>query len=170
MGKLKTRSKPAKDRSEEKRSYVILWMIAGFKVFKGLLLLVVAIGVLTLINENVAQQVAQWAAVLGVDPNNYYLHRLLVKLTGVDNSKLEKISAGSFLYSALLLTEGVGLFLRRRWAEYLTVFITGSLIPIEIYELVKKFSATKVIVLAINVAVVIYLAVRLVRGDERRTA
>jgi uncharacterized membrane protein (DUF2068 family) len=68
----------------------------------------------------------------------------------------------------LLLTEGVGLFLRKRWAEYLTIFVTASLIPIEIYELGKKFSATKIIVLAINVAVVIYLVVRVVRGDEAR--
>jgi uncharacterized membrane protein (DUF2068 family) len=107
--------------------------------------------------------------VLGVDPNNYFIHRLLVKLTGVDNSKLEKISAGSFFYSALLLIEGVGLFSRKRWAEYFTIFVTGSLIPLEIYELVKKFSTTKVFVLAINVAVVIYLIVRVARGDERKT-
>jgi uncharacterized membrane protein (DUF2068 family) len=164
------RSKPKSKAAANEHNYKILWLIAGFKLLKGLLLLVVAIGALTLLDENVAKQVEHWAEVLKVDPNNYYIHRLLAKLTRVDNSKLEKISAGSFVYSALLLTEGVGLFLRRRWAEYLTVFITGSLIPIEIYELVKKFSATKVIVLVINVAVVIYLAVRLARGDERRTA
>jgi uncharacterized membrane protein (DUF2068 family) len=169
MGKLKTRSTSAKDRSEQKRSYLILWMIAGFKLFKGFLLLVVAIGALTLLDENVAKEVDHWAAVLGVDPNNYYIHRLLVKLTGVDYSKLEKISAGSFFYSALLFIEGVGLFLRKRWAEYFTIFVTGSLIPLEIYELIKKFSETKVFVLAINIAVVIYLIVRVARGDERRT-
>ena len=168
MGRLKNRSKSAKDRTEQKRGYLILWLIAGFKVFKGLLLLVVAIGALSLLNENVAQQVSEWIAVLGVDPNNHYIHRLLVKFTRVDNAKLEKISAGTFFYSALLLTEGIGLFLRKRWAEYFTIFVTGSLIPIEIYELAKKFSATKVIVLAINALVVIYLVVRVARGDERK--
>ncbi len=169
MGRSKSNSESANKGATNERSYTVLWLIAGFKLFKGLLLLVVAIGALTLLDEDVAKEVAQWAAVLRVDPNNYFIHRLLVKLTGVDNSELEKISAGSFFYSALLLTEGVGLFLRKRWAEYFTIFVTGSLIPLEIYELVKKFSTTKVFVLTINVAVVIYLIVRLARGDERKT-
>ena len=63
-----------------------------------------------------------------------------------------------FFYAALVLTEGIGLALHKKWAEYFAIFVTASLIPLEIYELVHKFSFMKILVIAINVAVVVYLA------------
>lgn len=156
----KVASKSAARRGTRRRGDAFIWLIAAFKLSKGLLLLAVAIGALTLINENVARQAARLIAALRVDPQNHFIHALLAKLTRIDNQKLEALSAGSFIYAALLLTEGVGLFLRKHWAEYLTIVVTGLLIPLEIYELAEKFSATKLAVLAINAAVVVYLIVR----------
>lgn len=166
MTRSKATAKSASRRGVRRRSDVAIWLIAGFKLLKGLLLLAVAIEALTLINDNVAQQASYLIAALRVDPKNRFIHALLVKLTRVDNDKLEQISAGSFFYSALLLTEGVGLSLRKHWAEYFTIFVTGSLIPLEIYELVEEFSKTKLAVLAINVAVVVYLIIRV--SNRRR--
>jgi uncharacterized membrane protein (DUF2068 family) len=60
-------------------------------------------------------------------------------------------------YTAVLALEAYGLWSARRWAEYLTLVETGVLVPLEIYELVTKFSALKVLTLIINLAVVIYL-------------
>ena len=70
-----------------------------------------------------------------LDPDNRYVDRVLSTLSSLDGRKLKAISAGTFLYSALLLTEGTGLLLRQRWAEYFTVVVTGSFIPLELYEL-----------------------------------
>jgi uncharacterized membrane protein (DUF2068 family) len=67
-----------------------------------------------------------------------------------------------------LLTEGIGLLLRRRWAEYFTVIVTGSFIPLELYELSRHISMTRLIVVAINVAVVWYLIVVLRRGGREK--
>ena len=147
-------------RGKHGRSDAVLWTIAGFKLLKGLLLLAVAIGALTMLNEDVAKQVAGWITALRVDPHNRFIHPLMAKLTRIDNHRLEAISAGTFFYSALLLIEGVGLFMRKRWAEYFTIFVTASLVPLEIYEMAKEFSLTKTAILAINVAVVGYLVVR----------
>jgi uncharacterized membrane protein (DUF2068 family) len=156
---------PTSHRRSQRRSDAALRTIAGFKLLKGLLLLAVAIGALTMLNEDVARRAEQWIAALRVDPHNHFIHALLMKLTRLDNHKLEAISAGTFIYSALLLTEGVGLFLRKRWAEYLTIFVTALLVPLEIYELSKELSLTRIAVLVINVAVVVYLVVR-VRGER----
>jgi uncharacterized membrane protein (DUF2068 family) len=51
----------------------------------------------------------------------------------------------------------VGLLLRRRWAEYFTVIVTGSFIPLELYELTRRISVIRFVVLAVNVAIVWYL-------------
>jgi uncharacterized membrane protein (DUF2068 family) len=64
----------------------------------------------------------------------------------------------------LLLTEGTGLLLRQRWAEYFTVVVTGSFIPLELYELARHVTVPRLIVTGINVAIVWYLIVTLRRG------
>lgn len=63
-------------------------------------------------------------------------------------------------YGALEGTEGVGLALRRRWAEYLTVLATGFFIPYEIYEVLRHATLFKLGALIVNIAIVVYLAWR----------
>ena len=134
-----------------------LLVIAAFKLIKGLALLALAIGALRLLHKDVAAVVAQWIDILRVDPHNYYIRKLIAKLGMVDDRKLKALSIGTFFYSALFLTEGIGLALRKRWAEYLTIISTASLLPLEVYEIVKEVSAAKIVVLLANVAIVIYL-------------
>jgi uncharacterized membrane protein (DUF2068 family) len=55
------------------------------------------------------------------------------------------------------------LLAEKKWAEYVTVTITGSLIPFEIYEIARHVSPIRIGVLAANVAVVVYLVVLLRR-------
>ena len=40
-------------------------------------------------------------------------------------------------YGSLFATEGIGVWLERRWTEYLTIIATGSLVPFELYELIR---------------------------------
>jgi uncharacterized membrane protein (DUF2068 family) len=70
------------------------------------------------------------------------------------------LALAALLYAALETTEGVGLALRRRWAEYLTVIATGVLIPFELTEVVARPTVFRVGALLVNVAVVVYLAYR----------
>lgn len=68
-----------------------------------------------------------------------------------------------FCYAALLPTEGMGLLWRQHWAEYLTILVTASLIPVEVYEAVQLLMATRLVVLGLNGAVVWYLIRRVRR-------
>lgn len=79
---------------------------------------------------------------------------------------LRAIEVGTFVYAGVFLVEGVGLLLRRRWAEYLTVIATASLLPLEIYELVERVRTTRALIVAVNLAIVLYLMARL-RGERR---
>ena len=86
------------------------------------------------------------------------LLRVLVYIGAFNHISLLAISA--IAYAALEGTEGVGLAMRRRWAEYLTVIATGVLIPFETYEVIFHPSLFKVGALLLNLAVVGYLAYR----------
>jgi len=140
-----------------------LWLIAAFKLVKGLGLLVLGIGALKLLHKDVAAEVAKWIDILRVDPNNHYIQEALARLGMVDDRKLKALSIGTFFYSALYLTEGVGLSLRKRWAEYVTIISTASLLPLEIYEIAKHVSAPKIAVLLANIAVLAYLVMEVRR-------
>ena len=143
-----------------------LLVIAAFKLLKGLALLAVGIGAHTLIDKDLVAVVEHWVNVFRVDPNNHYLHALLERIADLSPQRLKELSFGTFFYAALLLTEGVGLALGKRWAEYFTIIATSSFIPLEIYEIFHHANITKVVVLLINVAVVWYLAWELRRYKE----
>jgi uncharacterized membrane protein (DUF2068 family) len=145
-----------------------LRLIAAFKLFKGLALFAVGIGAVKLLHKDMAFELVRWADIFRVDPNNFYIHRLLEKFSILNDRQLKQLSVGTFFYSALLLTEGTGLLLGKRWAEYFTVIVTSSFIPLEIYELTKRVSAAKLVVLLLNLVVVTYLVVELRRNHKNR--
>jgi len=143
-----------------------LWLVAALKFVKGLALLALGIGALKLMHKDVAEELARWIDLLRVDPNNHYIHKLMEKLSILDDRKLRELSVGTFFYSAVLLAEGVGLALRQRWAEFVTIFTTTLLIPLEVYELARHTTFARVAILLINIAVVAYLALDLRRHPK----
>ena len=147
---------PAKKRSHS-HGGAALFLIAIFKFVKGALLLALAFGALSLLHKDVASEVQHWLDQLRIDPDNQFIGALLSKLELVHTKELKELSALGTGYAALFLTEGTGLLLRKRWAEWLTIVATSSLLPIEVYELVKEFTAIRLLALLINAAVVLYL-------------
>jgi uncharacterized membrane protein (DUF2068 family) len=108
----------------------------------------------------------QWAVdanqdlLLAADTN--FIFRLLDRLLVYVGFFQHQTILGLVLiaYALVELAEGVGLALRRRWAEYLIVFATGLLIPYEVWEVVHRATLLRVAGLALNIAIVAYLAYR----------
>ena len=141
--------------------------IAIFKLVKCLLLVATGIGALKLLHKDIGEIVQRTVDVLRVDPDNRYIHGLLVKTLSLNDRTLKEISAGTFLYAGIFLTEGTGLLLRKRWAQYFTIIVTGSFLPLELYELARHASLAKLLVILINIAIVAYLIVH-VRRERKR--
>ena len=153
-----------------------LTLIGLFKLAKAAALLIVTIGLLRLVHRDVAEATTRWVERFRLDPENRYIHGALSRVFRVTPRQLRELSAGTLLYASIFLTEGVGLLMRKHWAEYLTLISTGLFIPLEVYELAHRFTAIRLGVLAINVATVWYLAARISstsrfgisRGSARR--
>jgi uncharacterized membrane protein (DUF2068 family) len=143
-----------------------LRLIAAFKLLKAFALLAAGIGALNLLHKDVAAILEHWINVFRVDPHNHFIDLLLAKLSILDDRRLKELSIGTFIYSAIFFTEGIGLALKKRWAEYFTIITTSSLLPLEIYELVRRVSAGRIFALVVNLAVVAYLAVELRRSGK----
>ena len=136
-------------------------LIALFKLLKAALLIAVGMSALHLLHKDIASVVGHWVAVLGLDPGNRYVARALQKFADLTPTKIKSLRVVSFIYAGLFLTEGIGLWLLKRWAEWFSVILTTSLIPVEIYEIHRHPSALKCLVLILNVAVVGYLLYRI---------
>jgi uncharacterized membrane protein (DUF2068 family) len=135
----------------------VLRLIAFFKMLKAATLIATGIGAFKLIHADVGRILEHWVAMINLDPGGRFVNQAVERITDLSPQKIRELGIVSFIYAGLFLTEGIGLWLLKRWAEWFTVIITGSLVPIEIYELIHRPTAIKALVLIINVAVVVYL-------------
>jgi uncharacterized membrane protein (DUF2068 family) len=151
-------------KAKARQSSTTLLLIGLFKLLKGIALVVVGVGALHFLHRDLAHTIEHWINILGVDPDNRHVHAILTRAFRVNTRQLKAVSAGTFLYAALFLTEGTGLVMRRRWAEYFTIVTTAGLIPLEVYEMAKHVTPLKIGVLLVNVLIVVYLVIRVRRA------
>jgi uncharacterized membrane protein (DUF2068 family) len=140
--------KPRRDRG--------VLLIAIFKLAKAITLIATGIGVFRLVNPAVELRVERWIAHVQLAP----AHRVVAFLSRASDKKIEALGGLAFGYALLFLIEGTGLLMRKRWGKWFTIFVTGSLLPFEIYELFHGATLAKIATVIINAAVVIYLVIR----------
>ncbi len=124
-------------------------------------------GALYFSNHDVEHALARSVARLHLHPSNTYVVRATAWPTSADPRTLRAIGVGTFAYAAIFITEGVGLLLHKRWAEYFAVIVTASFLPLEAYELVKEVRLTRMAIEAVNLAIVLYLVHNLRSKPER---
>jgi uncharacterized membrane protein (DUF2068 family) len=96
---------------------------------------------------------------LGFDLDHSVIVREATRALNAKQSTLTLVAVGLLAYGLLEGVEGIGLWLAKRWGEYLTVVATAAFLPLEIYELHEHPTATKGATFAINLAAVVYLLV-----------
>jgi uncharacterized membrane protein (DUF2068 family) len=149
----------------KRRSNRVIVLIGVFKLVKAALLFALAAGALGLRHHDVIDVVRHAALSVHLDPSGRIVNWLIGKAASLSPHRLTLVTVGTAVYASLFLAEGIGLILRKRWGEILTIVITGSFIPWEIYEAVKATSPIKLVLIALNVAIVAYLVWR-VRTDR----
>lgn len=151
-----------------------LQLIAVFKFLKAILFIVAALGAFGLMTHGIGDRAHEWGTALAFGSGQRIVRHVVMQILGLSRGKIVGLGIVALIYAALFMTEGIGLWRERRWAEYLTVIATGSLIPLEIYEIAHHVTPLRVATFIVNVAVVIYLIVRLraprhARGTDRPT-
>jgi uncharacterized membrane protein (DUF2068 family) len=134
-----------------------LLLIGMFKLGKSILFLCLGFGAVHLLHKDIGDEVMRLATALKFDPESRFVALVMGKADLIDAHRLRQISVATFGYSALALTEGVGLLLEKVWAEYFTLFLTVSFLPWELYELGRRPDWFRLSLLLINLAVLWYL-------------
>lgn len=156
------------DKAPLHRPFEPLRWIGAYKLVKAALAIFLGVLALRLTHRDLGEMVVRWLQHVHLDPEGQFGHWLRARVLKVKHSQLRLVGAWFFGYSAVMITEGIGLMLRQRWAEWLTVVTTAGFIPVELYELAKAFTPFRVVILLLNIAVVWYLIVR-IREDRRES-
>jgi uncharacterized membrane protein (DUF2068 family) len=134
-----------------------LLTIAIFKLAKSAFFFCIGVGAIHFLHKDLRDPVLWLAHALRFDPESHAVSLVLDKVDLIGPPRLREIGIATFAYSALALTEGIGLLLERTWAEYLTLILTISFVPWEMFELIAHPSSIRVAIFIINLAVLWYL-------------
>ena len=134
-----------------------LYGIVAFKLIRGALLLMLAMQAYKLVGEELRPHFEAAVVSLKLDPETEFFDRLGDRIDAITPVNVGWAATGALLYGVLSLAEGVGLALRTRWAGLLVVAESGFFVPLETYAMIKNPSATILVVLILNVAILVYL-------------
>jgi uncharacterized membrane protein (DUF2068 family) len=143
--------KPAPQR------FGVLRTIALYKIVKVVLLLAVAYGELRLRDASLVEKLLSWASARPYGLEHRIVSQLVEWFSGLSSSRVQTLRIVTLAYAAVFAVEGVGLWMQKRWAEWLTVIITASLIPLEAWEFFYRPTIGKALILLGNIAIVGYL-------------
>ena len=141
-------------------------IIGIFKLLKSLFFIGVGFGALHFIHHDLVETLQHLVDSRGFDPENRFVSLIIDKAELITHHRLRQITYGTFGYSAVALVEGIGLIRRKVWAEYLTLWLSISFLPWELYELVVHPNWWRLAILVTNIVIVLYL-VWVVRQKKR---
>jgi uncharacterized membrane protein (DUF2068 family) len=128
--------------------------IAIIEAIKGLLVLLVGFGLLSLVHHDVERFAAALVRHSHLNPASRYPHIFIETAAKATDARLWLLAIGAFLYAAVRLSEAYGLWYRRRWAEVFAVATGALYIPVEIYEVIERVTVVRFTVILVNCLVV----------------
>jgi uncharacterized membrane protein (DUF2068 family) len=146
------------------------WIIAigVWKLLETTLFLLLGFGALKLLHKDLVDVVTRFIVDLGRDPEGHFASLILDRVALIDPHRLKQISIAIFAGAALHALEGIGLVLRKVWAEYVTIIITASFLPWEIFEIIRHATWIRIVLFLVNIAVVAYLVFYVQSSARRR--
>jgi uncharacterized membrane protein (DUF2068 family) len=135
------------------------WIVAigALKLLEAALFVLLGVGVIRMLHKDLVDEVTRLVVALRFDPEGRFVSVLLDKVALINPLRLKEISAAAFAHAGLDILEGVGLILRKIWAEFVTLVVSALFLPLEFFELVRHVTWIRIGIAGVNVAVVVYL-------------
>lgn len=134
-----------------------LFLVGLFKMSKVVFFTSIGAGALHLVHRDLGVMVMRLVDSLPIDPEGRLVSMIMDKADLIDAHDLRRIGAGAFIYALVCLIEGTGLLLRKTWAEYFTTILTAMGLPVETFEIIRRFTWFKVGALVVNLFILLYL-------------
>jgi uncharacterized membrane protein (DUF2068 family) len=145
-----------------------LVLIAVYKLLQALLFVAIGVGALRLLHKDIDDVLMQIAKNLRFNTESRFVDFILDRASLLNDPILRRIGLAAFCYAGVGILEGIGLYLEKVWAEYLTLLITASFLPFEIHEIIRRFTMARVALLVVNILVFLYLLKLIVDRQRNR--
>ncbi len=145
----------------------LIEMIAIFKFLKAVGLIAIAFGAIKLLDPATGEVLDRWISALSNTAAHPHIESYLVRINNFNPRHIQQFGVVALAYATLFMIEGIGLWHEARWAEYLTIIATSSLVPFEIYELIQKPTLVRAAAVIINLTAVAYLIWRIKHPEHR---
>jgi uncharacterized membrane protein (DUF2068 family) len=156
MARISPRAKAAAAAARKHHNQWLV-LIAVFKFAQASVFILIGLGAHRLLHKDVADEIELFARHLRFNPESKLINFILDRASLVNDPLLRRIGLAAFSYSALCIAEGLGLYLEKAWGEFLTLVITASFLPWEVFEIIRRLTWLHAGLLIINVLVFIYL-------------
>jgi uncharacterized membrane protein (DUF2068 family) len=147
------------------KSRFVLRAIAVFRFAKAAVLILAGASVLRLVHKDVGAVAERLVEKFHLNPGNHHLILAIARVSKLTPGHLREIGLAAFFYAGLFIIEGTGLWMLKRWGEWVTAVVTSSLLPFEVISLWRHATIPKTAVFLINVAIVVYLIYLIRRKD-----
>lgn len=134
-----------------------LYAIIVMKLLKGLFFVVLAFVIYAHSDNDVSQEFRDTLSWLRLNPEGKFWANLVAQVDGLTQARLVHFAVATLIYSMFAMVEGVGLIFRLSWAGWLSIGESAFFIPIEVYELGRKFTWFVFVILILNTFMVTYL-------------
>lgn len=159
---------PSADVEERKKHNKLLVLIALYKGALSALFALVGVGAMRLLHQDIGDVIDNVREALHFSPESKLVNFLIDKSSIVDDKLLHRIGFFAFAYAAISLAEGIGLYLEKTWGEYLTLVITASFLPWELFEVFRRITWLRVALLIVNLLVLLYLLKVVVEKEKKK--
>ncbi len=157
---------PSRLFAKRRRHDTVLLLIAAYKLIQALLFVAIGFGAVHLLHKDAADELSRLADHLHFNSEWRLVDFILDKASLLNDPLLRRIGLAAFAYAGLAIVEGIGLYLEKAWGEYLTLSVTASFLPWEVFEVSRRLTFAHIGLLTANALVFFYL-LKLIIGARK---
>jgi len=143
-------------------------VIALLEGLKGLLVLLVGFGLLDLIHKDLHAAAVEIVRTFHMNPARHYPSVFIDVISQLTSIQLWIMALSALFYAGVRFLEAIGLWLERQWAEWFGLLTGGMYIPVELWEITRQATLTRLAVFAVNLVIVLYLSFIIWRSRQAR--
>jgi uncharacterized membrane protein (DUF2068 family) len=152
------------------KKIVALRTVAVFEAAKGLIVLLLGLGLLRLVHKNLDEFAEHLVHTLHASPEGRLSNLFVAAANQATDKSLWALAAAAVVYAIVRFAEAYGLWLDREWAEWFALLSGSMYLPWEVYSILRHPLPVKWVVLAVNLAIVLYMLVLRVQAGAHRSA
>jgi uncharacterized membrane protein (DUF2068 family) len=152
------------------KTTVAVRSVAIFEASKGLIVLLLGLGLLRLVHKDLDDVAEQIIRFLHASPGGHLSDLFIAAARQANDKSLWAVAAAALVYALVRFAEAYGLWHEREWAEWFALLSGAMYLPWEVLSIIRHSIPLKWVVLILNVLIVLYMLMLRLQAAARQRA